>query len=169
MFIGFATLDATIDGPLVTLQDGSLVDADSFPTYRIYGPNGLISGGTGTCTYLQTGTITGASNASPIVITCADHGLQAGQRVTVASVGGNTAANGTWTVANPATNTFELSGSSGNGAYTSGGTWHLTGQYKYSHSLLAASGFEVNETYRVQLYATISAAVYGDTDVFAIV
>jgi len=66
-------------------------------------------------------TITGATNASPIVITSAAHGYADGDRVLVDSVGGNTAANGSWTVANKADNTFELAGSTGNGDYTSGG------------------------------------------------
>lgn len=72
-----------------------------------------------------TGTITGATNASPIVITSAGHGLNNGDIVGIAGVGGNTAANGQiWIVANVATDTFELVGSTGNGAYTSGGTWY---------------------------------------------
>lgn len=65
--------------------------------------------------------ITGATNASPIVITSTSHGFSNGDIVSITGVGGNTAANGKWTIANVATNTFELSGSTGNGAYTSGG------------------------------------------------
>ena len=38
------------------------------------------------------------SQAAPIVITSANHGLVVGQQVTVSGVLGNTAANGTWTV-----------------------------------------------------------------------
>jgi hypothetical protein len=62
-----------------------------------------------------------ASNTAPIVITFPDHGFTAEDLVTVQGVGGNTAANGVWIVANPTDNTFELFGSIGNGAYTSGG------------------------------------------------
>jgi hypothetical protein len=65
--------------------------------------------------------ITGATNASPIVITCNGHNLQNGNLVEITGVGGNTAANGIWTVASATTNTFALSGSTGNGAFTSGG------------------------------------------------
>lgn len=65
--------------------------------------------------------ITGTSNAAPIVITSNGHGFAAEGLVTVQGVGGNTAANGVWVVANPTANTFELAGSVGNGAYTSGG------------------------------------------------
>jgi hypothetical protein len=65
--------------------------------------------------------ITAASNATPIVITSNSHGFSNGQLVVVTGVGGNTNANGVWVIANVATNTFELQGSVGNGAYTSGG------------------------------------------------
>jgi hypothetical protein len=65
--------------------------------------------------------ITGASNTAPIVITANGHGFAAGDEITVQGVGGNLAANGVWITANPTDNTFELLGSAGNGAYTSGG------------------------------------------------
>jgi len=70
-----------------------------------------------------TGAITGASNASPIVITSAGHGLDSGERVTVSGCVGNTAANGTWPVTWVSSSQFSLDGSVGNGAWTSGGTW----------------------------------------------
>lgn len=66
-------------------------------------------------------TITGATNASPIVITAAAHGFADGDAVTIQSVTGNTAANGVWIIDNAATNTFELLGSTGNASYVSGG------------------------------------------------
>lgn len=68
--------------------------------------------------------ITDATNASPIVITSAGHGLQTGDRVYITGVGGNTAANGFWNVTldgGDPDNKFALDGSTGNGAYTSGG------------------------------------------------
>jgi hypothetical protein len=73
----------------------------------------------------STGSITGATNATPIVITSNSHGLSIGDLVGIASVGGNTAPNGKiWRVSATTTNTFTLEGSIGNGAYTSGGTWY---------------------------------------------
>ncbi len=72
--------------------------------------------------------VTGATNASPIVLTLTAHGYANGDIIVVKNVAGNTAANGTWQVANQATNTVELKtvkdglNSTGNGAYTSGGT-----------------------------------------------
>lgn len=69
---------------------------------------------------------TNATNASPIVVTANGHGLANGDTVVVTGVGGNTAANNTaanplWTIAGVTANTFQLAGSAGSGAYTSGG------------------------------------------------
>lgn len=74
----------------------------------------------------DTGVITAATNASPIVITSASHGLSNGDNVTIMDVNGNTAAVGFWTVANVTTDTFELSGSTGNGTFVADGDprWH---------------------------------------------
>lgn len=66
--------------------------------------------------------ITGATNASPISVTSASHGFTTGDEVTIAGVTGNTAANGTWTVTVTGTNTFTLNDSTGDGAYSAGGT-----------------------------------------------
>lgn len=89
----------------------------------------------------DTGTITGATNASPIVVTSAAHGLSNGQTIVVSHVEGNRAANGTWVVANVTTNTFELQGSTGDGTYTTGGDWYLgmTGGTSLSVAYVAAS------------------------------
>jgi hypothetical protein len=65
--------------------------------------------------------ITGATNVNPIVVTCNGHGFEDGDKVTISGVLGNTAANGTHTVAGKTANTFQLSGVAGNGAYVSGG------------------------------------------------
>lgn len=72
----------------------------------------------------STAAITGATNAIPIVITSNGHGLSNNDVVGIINVGGNTAANGIWSVQNVLTNTFELEGSTGSGAYTAGGTWY---------------------------------------------
>jgi hypothetical protein len=71
--------------------------------------------------------ITGATNATPIVITAASHGLSTGDSVEVSNVGGNTAANGTWTVTVINGNSFSLQTSVGNAAYTSGGAFAARG------------------------------------------
>ncbi len=68
--------------------------------------------------------ITDATNATPIVITSAAHGLVDGDIVTVVNVGGNGAAKGTFVVNQLTTSTFELVGSAGDGAYTGGGEFY---------------------------------------------
>jgi hypothetical protein len=72
-------------------------------------------------------TITGATNAEPIVVTSATHGYKDGAIVEIADVEGNTNANGTWVVTNADANTFELYttagvASAGNSEFTTGGT-----------------------------------------------
>jgi len=65
--------------------------------------------------------ITGATNASPIVITTATpHRYNTGDAVTVNGVLGNTAANGPWIVTVIDYLNFSLNSSAGNGTYTSG-------------------------------------------------
>lgn len=66
-------------------------------------------------------TISGSTNATPIVVTFgANHGKKDGDRVAIAGVTGNTAANGEWTLKFTGTNTAQLLGSVGNGVH--GGT-----------------------------------------------
>ena len=119
----------------VLCRDGSLtpIDADSSPTYRVYGPAGLLAGGSGSLgTFFDTAAIAGATNASPIVVTSANHKLSTGTRVTIAGVGGNIGANGNFTVTSTGADTFSLDGSTGTGVYTSGGAWHVSGLYLLS-------------------------------------
>jgi len=66
--------------------------------------------------------ISGATNASPIQITCSNHGYANNDYVIITGVNGNTNANGIWQIANTSTNTFDLVGSTGNASYTYGGT-----------------------------------------------
>lgn len=97
---------------------------------------------------VSTVNVSGATNATPIVITTASaHGLVDGQMVTVASVGGNTAANGTFfaKVTGYSTTTFGLysdptllSQVAGNGAYTSGGTAKCAVNYIQFQNTFAA-------------------------------
>lgn len=71
--------------------------------------------------------VTGATNATPIVITSTAHGFANNDIVLIGKVGGNLAANGVWKITGVAANTFNLtdpvSGSNavGSAAYTSGG------------------------------------------------
>lgn len=166
-FAGLITLDDTLVGSLLVTNasTGAPVNADALPTFRVYGPNQAVVT-SGSCTLRDSGSITLATNATPIVITSTAHGLTNGARVTVSGVGGNTAANGTWTVANVATDTFELASSAGNGAYTSGGTWNVTGFYKYSIAVSGGSGFESGEPFQVNFSYDVSSVNQGQTHSF---
>lgn len=75
-------------------------------------------------------TVTGATNATPIVITTsAAHGLFSGTLVAIAGVLTNTAANGEWRIFRTSATQFSLDRSVGNGVYGGGGTVtvHCTG------------------------------------------
>ena len=81
---------------------------------------------------LEGATITGATQADPAVVTAVAHPFSNGDLVTISGVVGMTQLNGnTYTVANKATDTFELSGinSTGFTAYVSGGV--ATGNQPY--------------------------------------
>jgi hypothetical protein len=78
------------------LIDNSI--SNGFPAIAVYPqtpPAGIVA-------------ITGATNATPIVVTATSHGYNNGQIVTNFGVRGNTAANGQFIVANKTTHTFEL-------------------------------------------------------------
>lgn len=156
MFIGFVDLEATLVGSLLVVNSSDTpLNADAVPTFRVYGPDGFVEAGSTTAK--DSGSITGATNATPIVITSANHGLTTGARITVVNVLGNTAANGTFIVTRVDANTFSLDGSAGNGAYTSGGTWNVTGLYEFEIDALGASGYENGESYQVLFDYNISS------------
>lgn len=86
-------------------------------------------------------TITNATNASPIQITTsAAHGLVNGVQVYVSGVGGNTAANGYFDVTVVDSTHFTLVGSTGNGAYTGGGTAQSWSALRVFYNDEAANG-----------------------------
>lgn len=170
-FAGFVILGGTLKGALqVRNSSGTPINADALPLFRVYGPGSppFMTSGSGTCSFLDSGSITGATNASPIVITSANHGLTTGTRVTITGVVGNTAANATWIITNVSTNTFSLNGSTGNGAYTSGGTWNVTGAYRYSINALGADGYEAGKNYAVLFTFAVSSTQRGDVDTFQV-
>lgn len=95
-----------------------------------WGVGNVPSSTAGSALTLQTLTVSGATNASPIVLTVNNMtgmSLRNGDTVIVTGVAGNTAANGTWTVEIDSSTQFKLTGSTGNGAYTTGGTITTTG------------------------------------------
>jgi hypothetical protein len=92
-------------------------------------------------------TITGATNATPIVVTTSvAHGIADVTYATVAGVGGNTAANGTWVVERVTNTTLKLRNSVGNGAYTSGGSLTPTDTFTVIAELTNAEDIGLNAT-----------------------
>ena len=82
MFLGFIQQEDTLYADILARNSSqSPVNLDSLPTYRVYGPDGLMDLGTGSLTLADSGSITGASDASPIVVTSSNHGLTTGQRI----------------------------------------------------------------------------------------
>lgn len=136
---------------------GAVEVPDANPTWRLYGPSGILL--SGTATPALSGSVTGATNASPIVITSVGHGLKTGNIVTVANVLGNLAANGTFQVTRLTADTFSLDGSTGNGAYTSGGTWKTTGMHAVALSGVDTNLLTPGETYSVELSWAVAAAL----------
>jgi len=79
-----------------------------------------------TWTYPYGFTIINAPETTPITVTTAyTHNLYEGDRVVIAGVTGNDAVNGTFTITNVTSTSFQLVGSSGTGTYTGGGTARL--------------------------------------------
>lgn len=101
-------------------------DADSPLIYHLDGKTKVVAAAPAVAS--TTGSITAATQANPVVVTSAAHGLANGQKVHITGVAGMTQLNNlTYIVANQAANTFELTGINGTGfgAYTSGGVWNL--------------------------------------------
>lgn len=168
MYLGMVALDSELSAVLMVRNSSSVpVQADSAPSIRVYGESGDAIG-LATLSSKDSGSVTGATNASPIVITSSDHGLQNGQRVTITGVGGNTAANTTATVANKTDNTFEMAGVAGNGDYTSSGTWVVTGLYSISLTPTLAGGFASGNSYSIIANYVVSSTSYVQVFTFTV-
>ena len=161
--LGVVELGSTLAAPIaVSAGDDVPADPSALPTYRVYGSGTTpVANGTGSASKMDTGVVANASNATPIVISQAAHGLQTGSSVTVAGVLGNTSANGTFSVIRITADTYSLTGSSGNGAYASGGTTHVTGLYRLSIAATAGDGYEAGKTYHVHVTWTIAGVQYS--------
>ena len=165
MFTGFVMLDGTLVGSAL-IENASKVpiNADALPTFRIYGPHGFVIDGS--CTLKDSGTVSGATNATPIEITCSAHGLTTGTRITISDVTGTTSANGTHIVTRVNANVFSLDDTVGNGPYAGGGSWNTTGLYQYSFSVLGTYGFESGENYQLLLSYAVAATSMGQLHSF---
>lgn len=169
-FQGFVQIEGSL--PLVLLvtnSSGSPVYADALPSYRIYGPSGLMANGIGTAGLLDSKVITAATAAAPIVVTSAAHGLATGDRVSIPTNGGLTGLNGSFTITKVDADHFSLNGSSGSGTYLGGSSWAVTGLYGVTITCSAADGYEVGETYSALFAATVAAAPWGETHSFGVV
>jgi hypothetical protein len=159
MYCGF--FDEGEDVVLLLLTDDAdhaPVDPDDAPTFRVFGASGAVSGGTGTAAKAESGSVSGATNASPIVVTTsADHGLPTGAYVKIAGVAGNTAANDEWFITSVSATTFSLDGSTGNGAYTTGGTWQTLGLWTITLTGSVLSSLEAGQTYTVVVTWQVSS------------
>jgi hypothetical protein len=173
-FLGFVPLGTPLTAAVVT-RDGSSTprDASPAPAFRVYGPAGLMANGTGSLAFKDPsaagGPVSGATNASPIVVTSPGHNLSSGTRVTLAGVSGNTGANGDFQVTVIDGNTFSLDGSTGSGAYTSGGTWHVSGLYNLSLTPTGGNGYAPGQNYTVLVTATVAGTAKADTYTFTVV
>lgn len=99
-----------------------------------------------------------ASNASPIVITTpAPHSLFTGDSISITGVAGNTAANGDWLITVTSPTTFELNGSTGNGAYGGGGSAQARSDYQYAEGIAADKSGDP----RVPLNGTDTLSVFS--------
>jgi hypothetical protein len=168
-FVGYVQIEDTLYSA-VLFRDAARtpVDTDAAPTFRVYGPDGLVPAATSAAAHLDAGTVTEASNAAPIVITSANHGLTTGTYITVSGVLGNTGANGSFTVTRIDADTFSLDGSTGTGSWTSGGAWNVTGLYRYTVVCTAANGFEAGTTYHVLLQGDVAGVPAAEVQVFIV-
>ncbi len=160
-FAGFVELDDTLHKAVLSVTSGFVpLDADSFPTYRVYGPNGFMPSGTGATTFKDTGAIQGASNQSPTAITSAGHGLVTGMKITITGILGNTGANGTYVVTVTGSNTFTIAvDTSAGSAYSGGGAWHVVGVYDVGITPTDADNFSPGVTYSVTVHAIYSSVL----------
>ncbi len=134
---GLLTACDSLTADLATIRDTALCPVNGFAmsgactvgtTLDVAGLLSATAGIAVTGGYLSLGaglsaSVTAATAANPIVITTSPAlPLNVGDQVTVAGVGGNTAANGTWAIAAISGTSITLKGSTGVSAYTSGGT-----------------------------------------------
>jgi hypothetical protein len=173
-FLGFlpVSVGCTFALGLVNYASGAPANPDANPVYRIYGQTGLVAAGNGSLTPFESGTITAASNANPIVLTTgAVNSLTSGTAVRIASVGGNTNANGLNVVTVLTTQTFSIP-VAGNAPYTSGGTWKTAGLYLLDLTVVTVpslvSAFEEGLNYAVDVNWTESTVPKIATFQFAV-
>ena len=143
------------------------VNAASAPRFKAYDKDVThqsMANGTGSASFRDTANLTGAANngSGAIRITCANHGLQTGDRITITGVSGTTEANATWTITKISSSTFDLQSSTFTNAYTSGGTWNITGLYYFAIDVTSGNGYASGSTYVIYITYEISSTTYTD-------
>jgi len=174
-----ATTIATLRSLTGPFTAGDAADVDGYAAMGDAGGGTFCFEGTApgsatiTNAIVSTKAITGATNASPIVITATAHGFTTGQSVLVSGVLGNTAAIGASLITVLDVNTFSLNGSTENGTWSSGGTQQaasVTVTTSASHGLAqgchamitrttGTGGFSINGTW-LPLRAGTSASTF---------
>lgn len=151
--------------PIQILADGSPVEPDAAPTFRLYdGSMGLIA--SGELTQASSGNITNATNADPSVITSTAHGLGSGTVIQIASVGGATGVNGERTAIRIDANTFSVDVSGSPGVYTSGGTWFVVGLYLLEIDESIRDVLEPGRPYTILIDYEVSSVSKSETIYF---
>lgn len=154
-FTGFVPLGSTIDAAIIAKNSSQVpTDADSAPTYRIYSPAGFLS--SGTLSFKDSGTITGATQANPTVYSSTGHNLTVGTKVTIAGASPS-GYNTTGDVTAVTSNTFTIAVDNSGAAYTSGGTWHATGIYDLSIPTSIGANYSSGTVYSYYVYGKFSS------------
>lgn len=163
-FVGFFEVGSTYRSALLVRDNGlSPLDADSAPVFRVYGPSGILAGVTGSCSLLDSGNLSTASSATPVVYTSsAAHNLTSGFVVTASGVTGNAGANSSNIITVTAPTTFTMAGTVGSGSGT-GGTWHVTGLYTYTFDVTTVNGFAAGTLYVVVIEGTAGGIQFSYT------
>lgn len=167
-YLGLFELDTTLSAPVLLEVASVPANPSSNPAYRIYDGGSLVQNGTGFLTPADSGNVTGANTSSPITITSVAHGLVTGNIVTVKNTGGQTGANGTFSVTRLTDDTFQLVGSTTVGAYTSGGVWQIAGLYLLEVDLQPGSGYDVGNSYTIAIFWTEGSDEFATTRYFAV-
>lgn len=156
MFAGYVNLGDTLSLRFrVKNTSNTPVNADALPTYRVYDQDGIVVNGT--VAEAEGANITNVTGSSPLRVWSSAHGMSTGGYLTVEDVGGETGANGTFSITRIDADSFTLDGSSTVASYTSGGNWNTTGAYTASIACTGGNGFEQGGVYTIQFDYDISS------------
>lgn len=114
--------------------------------------------------------ITAATNATPIVITAAGHGMSEGDRITIVLAAGNTGANGIWKATSISGDNITLkhidgTNSVGNGAYTGSGLIYDCFAYVPANEVVELcyriTGYAADDNFNADLYMNVAVLTRG--------